>query len=165
LKGVALSQFDLFPVIYSRSEQEQLVRTLVSSMWRSLMKRVDAVPDDEQEALAQVAARVTADHLWLLAPRLKSVTFETEEEWRLITYDVKGDRVPERPELITRAQFRIVGQRIVPYVTLTFESVPLDEIIVGASASMSPEDPGFSILWEETLDKPLTVSRSLVPVR
>lgn len=58
------------------------------------MKVVTIESEQQRDRLTAVAADVAADHLWMASPKLKHPSFEAEEEWRLITYELRGPGAP-----------------------------------------------------------------------
>jgi len=156
--------FDLVQVLYEEARQDLLICSIIKAASNCLQDRVSRVPQGEVQSLEAVAAHLTAQRIWMAAPRLKNPAFAEEREWRLITYDLIGQRVPRSadPELPTR--YRIVARRIVPYMELSYETLPITEVILGAALSMQPQDPGLTILVENTIAG-VRITRSSVPVR
>jgi len=156
--------FDLVEVLYEEARQDLLIRSLFTAASDCLTHHLDKVPPDEISRLESVAAQLTANRIWMVAPRLKSNAFTEEREWRLITHDLIGQRVPHDADVALPMHYRIVARRIIPYMELTFDTLPLTELVLGAGLPMLPEDPGLRILVENTA-RGARIVRSDVPVR
>jgi hypothetical protein len=112
-----------------------------------------------------VAADLAADHLWMASPKLKHPSFEAEEEWRLIAYELRGPGAPHGKGPAGETHFRASAGRVIPFKELSFETLPAFELVLGSSCPMGPDDLGVLVLMEERLGARLTVSVSDVPVR
>jgi hypothetical protein len=156
--------FDLFPVIYDLSMQRGLIEMAVGYAWQDVKALRPTVPPDDQEPLVDVAARMAADFIWLLAARFKNPCFEGEDEWRLITFDMSGKHVPEGLGTPLEPQFRAVGGRVVPYLEVTYAELPVTRIVLGASCPMAPDEEPLG-LFLRAVKRPVPIVRSLVPVR
>jgi len=155
--------FDLFPVIYDLDSQRRLIETTVGYAWQELKALLPSVPADDQAPLADVAARMTADFIWLLAARFKNPCFEGEDEWRLITLDMIGEHVPQGMPL--EPQFRAVGGRVVPYLAVKYTELPVTGIVLGASCPMVLGEESLNLFLRTAINRPVRVVRSDVPVR
>jgi len=156
--------FDLVQVLYEETSQDLLIRSIIEAAFDYLQHHVSEVPRREVTSLEAVAADLTAQRIWMTAPRLKSPAFAEEREWRLITYDLIGPRVPHSGDPGPPIRYRIVARRIVPYMELSYETLPITEVILGAGLSMQPQDPGLRILVENTI-RGAQITQSSVPVR
>ena len=96
---------------------------------------------------------------------MKNVAFEAEREWRLITYDPKGQGIPSGEGPTGKTFFRTVGGRAIPYKKLLFDSLPIFEIVLGSSAAMVPDELALAVVIDEAFGGRLTISRSSVPIR
>ena len=56
-----------------------------------------------------------ADHLWMASPKLKHPSFEAEEEWRLIAYELRGPGSPHGQGPAGETHFRASAGRVVPF--------------------------------------------------
>jgi hypothetical protein len=54
---------------------------------------------------------------------------------------------------------------VVPYKEIVFESLPVTELILGASSPMQIDDQALAVLMENTLGTMFPISRSSVSVR
>jgi hypothetical protein len=131
--------FDLFPVLYDDREQETLLGRIVQRVDMNLTERLPSVDAAERPALVEVAARIAADFIWLISARFKNPAFSEEEEWRLITFSIKVDR-GRIPGTLLPPHFRAVGGRIVPYVKVNYEALPVTAILLGASRPTQTEE-------------------------
>lgn len=95
---------------------------------------------------------------------MKNLAFAAEDEWRLITHDVKGERVRSEHLVPLPIWYRSVSNRVVPYQALGFDQLPAPEIVLGWSAAMAPDDRRLSELVQNTCGN-VEVRRSNVPVR
>jgi hypothetical protein len=119
----------------------------------------------ERKSLAELAAESAANYIWMCAPLLKNPSFAAEDEWRLITYEPRGEGVPENTRVMSPTEFRDVSGRIVPYKKLKFDVLPAVEIVLGSSAPMEPDELPLVVLMEETLGTQLEVRTSAVTLR
>jgi hypothetical protein len=168
--------FDLARVLYREEEQRGAIERIIDGAGRALAKVISSASRKEQLQMTRVAAHMVAAHLWALAPMLKNPAFGEEEEWRLLTYRLKGGAGLElkdgRPGLAgagsPQTGFRSVDGRVIPHQVLSFSAtrLPLAEIVLGASVAIGPDDPGLRFLLDETMPHhPIRLIRSTVPVR
>jgi hypothetical protein len=156
--------FDLVQVLYDEGRQDLLIRSIITAASDCIQQHVGGLSQSEVQGLEAVAAHLTAQRIWMAAPRLKSHAFSDEREWRLITYDLIGARVPGTPDSQLPTRYRIVARRVVPYLELGYETLPVAEVILGADVSMQPQDPGLTMLIENT-KAGMPITQSQVPVR
>lgn len=156
--------FDLVQVLYEEVRQDLLIHSIIKAAFDCLQHHVGGLSQSEVQSLEAVAAHLTAQRIWMAAPRLKSHAFADEREWRLITYDLSGERVPRSPDPRLPTRYRIVARRVVPYLELRYETLPVTEAILGAALLMQPQDPGLTMLVEST-NAGMLITRSQVPVR
>ena len=160
--------FELAPVLYDENAQDKFLTSIVEAVWQCATKYgIDRRNSSASTVLFDVAAHSTAAHIWMAAPMLKSPAFSNEEEWRLITYDVRNhDRQRHSDEVPIETRFRVVAGRIVPYLQYTLAQLPVTEIILGASAPMAVGDPALKVLLRETVgSKSVEITKSTVTVR
>jgi hypothetical protein len=156
------THFDLYPVVYDGAAQDELIRRVFESAWMSVDEALGSAQEHERDALMKRAAAVAVTCLWLVAPRIKNPAFEAEDEWRLIGFEPTRRTAQHLP---LRTHFRSAAGRVVPYKIVEYDDLPVCDILLGASAPMLPHDQALAVLAEETIGKPLTISRSEVPVR
>jgi hypothetical protein len=161
---VRTKPFDLVEVLYEEARQDLLIRSVIKAAFDCLQHHIGLVPRKEVTSLASVAAHLTAQRIWMAAPRIKNHAFAEEREWRLITYDLIGQRVPRDAGIQLPMRYRVVARRIIPYMELSFDTLPITELILGAGLSMLPGDPGLAVLVENTIAG-ARIMRSEVPVR
>jgi len=164
--GSALERapFDLVKVVYTAAEQHALIESVIEATASCLSRNVSKFRGAEGDALVEVAANIAAARLRFIPPLMKHPGFETEEEWRLVTHDVGGQRVDGESLVTLPMGYRAVADRVVPYQELVFERLPATEIVLGWSAAMRLDDEGLGELMQNTSGK-LKVSRSSIPVR
>jgi hypothetical protein len=163
-RRIETKPFDLVRVVYDIADQKGLVRQLIETVFDRLLQEAPKVPQDERETLGRMAAHLTGNYLRFLSPRLKSAAFEAEDEWRLVTYDLTGDRVPE-PEMPLTTFFRTVAGRVVPYMECAYDTLPATQLILGAAGALEPDDPGLAVLLREANLRDIRILKSFVPVR
>jgi hypothetical protein len=153
---------ELRRVVYDPTAQQVLLTSIVDSVWQCF----EGLPDQHQHVLFDVAAHTTAVHIKLASVMLKDPCFANEQEWRLVTFD-PGPSV----DITTYGgkdfplRFRTVGSRVVPYYEVTYEQLPLKELLVGFSVPMSTSDPGLLLLLQRSGFDLIVPQRSPVPVR
>lgn len=158
--------YDLFRIVYRRETQIEAISTLVRTIDESLADLLPTIEDERQrDRLKAVAADVAADHLWMASPKLKHPSFEAEEEWRLIAYELRGPGSPHGKGPAGDTRFRASAGRVIPFKQLLFETLPAFEVVLGCRCPMGPDDLGVLVLMEERLGARLTVRVSDVPVR
>ncbi|RPH38144.1 DUF2971 domain-containing protein [bacterium] len=168
--------FDLARVLYEEDEQRHAIERIIDNAERALTNIVSSVSPDQQLYATRVGAHMVAAHLWALAPRLKNPAFGEEEEWRLLTYHLKGGAHLELKgghhgngrAIPLQTGYRSVDGRVVPHQVLSFSKtrLPLAEIVLGASVTIEPDDPGLRFFLEDLMpDQPIRLVRSHVPVR
>ena len=137
---------------------------MIEGTAKCLQRNLAKVPTAERDALIEVAATAAAGRLRAVASLMKNAAFAGEEEWRLVTHDVRGPRVAKKHLVPLQMGYRVVDDRVVPYQDLVFDLLPATEIVLGWSASMAPDDQGLAELVQNTCGQ-LEVRRSTVPVR
>ena len=158
--------YDFFPVLYDKSEQDALLRDIVEATDRALVDALTtAKTSGERDVLVSLASDWTANAIWMAAPRMKDVAFESEQEWRLVTYEPFGPGVPEGFQTHLETFFRPVANRVVPYKKLRYDPLPATEIVLGHSSPMLDTETALAVLMEKSLKTRLPVSRSRVTVR
>jgi hypothetical protein len=136
-----------------------------SSVDKVLADSLNRLIPAERARLIEMAAEATANYLWMAGPLIKNRCFTAEEEWRLITYDPKGEGFPENSKVTSPTEFRDSAGRVVPYKKVKFDVLPATEIVLGASSPINPDELPLLVLMEETIGEHLKVERSKVPVR
>jgi hypothetical protein len=171
-----VAPFDLARILYREDVQRHAIERIIETVERALANVVSTVPEDQQLHLIRVGAHMVAAHLWVMAPMLKNPAFGEEEEWRLLTYRLKGgaqielrggdqDHGRTTPP---RTGYRSVDGRVVPHQVLSFSTtgLPLSEIVLGASVAIEPDDPGLRYFLDELMPgHRIRLVRSHVPVR
>lgn len=168
--------FDLARVLYQENEQRNAIERIIDNVERTLTNVVSSASREQQLHATRVGAHMVAAHLWALAPRLKNPAFGEEEEWRLLMYQLmggpqlqlKGRRFGNGRAIPLQKGYRPVDGRIVPHQVLSFSEtrLPLVEIVLGASLTIEPDDPGLRFFLEDLMpDQPIRLMRSDVPVR
>ena len=158
--------YDLFRIVYRQDAQVEAIKTIVRTIDDSLGELLPTIEDEHQrDRLKAVAADLAADHLWMASPKLKHPSFEAEEEWRLIAYELRGPGAPHGKGPAGETHFRASAGRVIPFKELSFETLPAFEVVLGSSCPMGPGDLGVLVLMEERLGARLTVRVSDVPVR
>ncbi len=158
-------QFSLCPVIYDPARQDELLIslvTLVDDFAGAFADKAFPAANDHRARLDAVACHLLTMYLRLMSPRLKDPAFKAENEWRLIT----NEAWTPREGIATRdTYFRATGSRVVPYKEIKFETLPVTEIVLGASSPMQDDEQAIAVLMENTLGKTSPVRRSTVAVR
>lgn len=158
--------YELFRIVYPQDRQIDLIRGIIETIDNSLAELLPTIDDDVQkERLSKVASDIAADELWMASPKLKHPSFEAEQEWRLIAYELRGPGAPHGESPTGMTHFRASAGRVVPYKKLMFPMLPAFEVVLGASCPMAPSDLGILVLMEEKLGSRLTIRMSDVPVR
>jgi hypothetical protein len=143
-----------------------VINTIVRTIDETLGELLPTIEDEPQrDRLKAVAADLAADHLWMASPKLKHPSFDAEDEWRLIAYELRGPGAPRGPGPAGTTHFRASAGRVIPFKDLSFETSPAFEVVLGSSCPMGPDDLGVLVLMEERLGARLTVRVSDVPVR
>lgn len=144
LRGLYL---DVVPVIYRRDEQENLVKALIERIALEFTSWFPKMANEsEQQALAFLAAHLTATNIRLLAVRMKPPSFDSEEEWRLVLYDAYPP--PSGAPVGPAPMFRVSHDRIVPYLDLRVHPLPIAKVVLGASCRMRDNDSALRLLFE-----------------
>ena len=158
--------YDLFRIVYRHDAQVEAIDAIVRTIDDSLGELLPTIEDEHQrDRLTAIAADLAADHLWMASPKLKHPSFEAEEEWRLIAYELRGPGAPHGQGPAGETHFRASAGRVIPFKELSFETLPAFEVVLGSSCPMGPGDLGVLVLMEERMGARLTVRVSDVPVR
>jgi Protein of unknown function (DUF2971) len=155
----------LYPVLYEQDQQDAFIRDLLEGIDKILSESFNRLEPREQASLIEIAAEAAANYLWLAGPLIKNPCFTAEEEWRLVTYEPKGEGFPEKTKVTSPTEFRESAGRVVPYKKVNFGVLPATSIVLGACAPIEPTELPLVVLMEETIGARLEVRRSDVPVR
>ena len=158
--------FDLFPVLYDFDQQGDLLRGILGTIDEVLTENLPTIATlAERKLLIRMASDLAANYVWMAAPRLKSNAFSGEQEWRLITYEPKGEGVPPGFGEDFPTSFRSAAGRVIPYKKFVFDPGSVLGVSLGFSSSVEPDDPALAILMEESFGTRVPISKSSVPVR
>lgn len=158
-----IEQFSLCPVIYDPKRQDELLLVLVEMVDKFAGDFARRLDGSNRDLFDGIVSHLTTMYLRLLAPRMKDPAFKSEDEWRLISNEmwVKGE--VEKPT--RKTHFRLTAGRVVPYKEVEFETLPVTEVVLGASTPMLDDEQALAVLMENTLGKTFPVRRSSVSVR
>ena len=111
----------------------------------------------------------TASHLWETAICMKHPSFADEREWRLYTIETLAPMSAATAQQVgakaMKMSFRNCSGRVVPYLEIEYDPLPLSEIVLGSSDPHLEDDPGIQFLLQRSNLGGLKVRRSSVPVR
>jgi hypothetical protein len=62
-------------------------------------------------------------------------------------------------------RFRSNGSRIVPYLSVPYEKLPIDDVVLGASVAISENDVALGFMLSRSGLGHIRPVRSIVPVR
>lgn len=159
--------FELAQVIYDEARQDQLIESIVEKVW-SIVRRyeLDGQDSPNNKYLYEVAAHSAAAIIRMGTSVLKSPVFTNEEEWRLITYNIRVDGCEPKGLIPLETKFREVAGRVVPYCEYPLEEAPFTEVFIGYSFPMAVDDPALETLFKNTVKGcPVKVVRSTVSMR
>lgn len=160
-KAIVQQPFELVKVVYDPDEQRKFIGSVIQAILNKFEALAPGAPANPSNEFFRVVAHLTAQAVWAAAPRFKSPAFASEEEWRLITYELDGvdfSQVTGYVELPTHQ--RTVGTRLVAYKENGFDRLPISEVILGWSCETKPDDYAISRLLQD-----IPISRSAVPIR
>lgn len=164
--GFVDHRYDLAPVIYQQEDQQRVFSELVRAAWLVFQRWHPQLKGDDRVVLAAVAADAVAMNIRALAVRMKAMSFEFENEWRLVSYDAEGERVPQDPRFDLSTSFGSKNGRIVPFKTFPLETFPLVEIVMGTSVALDIEDAGLArLLAHSGVSSKVGLRRSVVDIR
>ncbi len=163
-KLVISQMTNLLRVNYSIDRAETGIAAILRSVWQFTNEhdiRPDS-PDPAKKMLYEIAAIFAAESLYLTAPSHKHTAFSSEREFRLVTRGVyqEGDSPTPGP---LELEFRTVVNRLVPYLSLPYDRIPITGVILGNASPLQPAEPAVWILGTEFGG--LKFSRSKVRVR
>jgi hypothetical protein len=145
--------YSLFRIVYRKEDQVEAIRSIIRTIDESLGELLPLIDDERQQGrLKAVAADLAADHLWMASPKLKHPSFEAEEEWRLIAYELRGPGAPHGKGPGT-THFRASAGRVIPYKELAFPTLPAFEVVLGSSCPMGRDDLGVLVLMEDVWER------------
>jgi hypothetical protein len=150
--------FSLIPVTYDPIEQRDLVRQVLRRVDSAIDAMAAAIPAQGAAPLAlSLAAHAALGGVRVLGAAIKAPAFQAEQEWRLISFELK-DEPDDNPLTIG---FRAVGQRLVSYGVAAYpKGVPLSEVVLGYSSPIRPADDALLMLVPKA-----KITKSEVPVR
>ena len=156
---LAESPFELVKVVYDVSHQTRLISDVIATVHTAMATVTSVLSRLTVTDQFRLVAHIALQGITLLAPALKAPAFESEREWRLITFEMGGH---EDVGVKLAKRFRAVGSRIVPYYERTFQStaLPLTGIVLGYASPQALLKDAFGMLSPS-----LIIRKSSVPVR
>lgn len=160
-RSVVRVPFELVKVIYEPDPQRKFVQALLSAVQSALEAHQPGGSANQKHPLFATAAHIAAQAVWVATPRLKSPAFASEEEWRLLTYEVEGRNMAGvSGQVPLPTKFRTSGGRMIAHKECAYDALPLSKVILGAACPTDPDDYALTQLLPAV---PLT--RSQVPIR
>jgi hypothetical protein len=151
LSSLRRSGFFLWPVLYRRDRQEELVSKYVQGAV-DLFTRRQFAEDDAREFWRRAAQAATD-----LIIVIKDPAFETEREWRLVNPGNIGDK---------DLKFRQAGSRIIPYIAVPIEPEAITGVIRGPHfAGTDTRGAEYMLLFNEFTEASIRIRDSRVPIR
>jgi hypothetical protein len=142
---LSLPWLALRQVLYDPAQQERVVDRILEATWSaaSQMKSLGRVGQPGVQYLTHSAAY----YLWEAAVCFKHRSFRDEREWRLVAQETVV------PQDLTRfggqnvdVKFRLTSSgRVVPYIEVDYDPLPVREIVLGYSAPQLEADAGLGI--------------------
>jgi hypothetical protein len=165
MNSTALEQvgvIELARVEYEKDQQRRVLERIATSVWTEF----EAIsPVGDGASLDHVAA-LTGMTLRAAAVRMKAPAFASEREWRLITLgsSIYVDSNPYGGKDFPM-RFRSNGSRVVPYFSVPYETLPIVDIVLGASVAISEDDVALGFMLSRSGLGHIQPTRSVVPVR
>jgi hypothetical protein len=158
--------FALYRIVYDREEQDRLLVDILDRVTRVLETWLPRLTESSREVFANTIAAMCHGYLRLAAPLFKNAAFRSENEWRLVSRERWDPDEKEDPARRTgQTKFRSSAGRIVPYKEVTYQSIPLTQLVLGHSTPMAETEQALAVLFEDAFKRAIPVTRSQVQLR
>ncbi len=163
MKPIVVPGTLFLPVIYESTIQEQLIGQFIIDIAQLLKSRMSGCPQSDRDKLCEFAVRVAALGIWTLAPVIKAQRFHVEEEWRLIVINAEGSSHVESVSIKERTRKR--GDRLIPYIVLKYDRLPIVSVELGSHAMIRNDDPFLVQLLRDSCSSiNIPITRSCVTI-
>jgi hypothetical protein len=167
---LAVTPFELQKVEYDPRRQREIVERAVNRLEEAFLDLANRQEERDVARIGETAAIVFAATMWNIAAWLKHPSFRGEDEWRLITFDIRGEHIDTRVGVQLPTKFRAEGNRIVPYIEVQYagsgDRLPLSSVKVGSRVErVVAEDSIRHLLRERHYNESITIGAADVPLR
>jgi hypothetical protein len=162
--SVLASTFRLIRVRYAPSEQDDYLCSIIRAVSDAYEVQKGLLGDES--VLEWWAADVVSQMISTAASHMKHEAFAPEQEWRLITGDLRLSD-PSRGRAASDLKVRVVGDRLVPYFQVPFDPGAMREVVMGFGVTADTERVASLLLSDAFRGQDATpkLTRSSVPVR
>jgi hypothetical protein len=145
----------LVPVVYSKDDQEKFIQGLFSAFDRARSElRPTLRSTEERDEFDRTAELYLIGAIRLYAGRLKHPAFRGEQEWRLVHVGAEGSITGE-PATGAKVKYRVSQGRVIPYLELALDPLPITQILLGYSSPIRRTDSGLATLLLQHCSQPL----------
>ena len=168
---IKMPAVDPVRVIYDREEQMRMIASIVEELEEKFLSLAHGREANIQARTREAAAHVLADTIWAKAAWMKDPAFATEREWRLISMDIQGSKIPKDIGTPVSMEFRSQENRIVPYLVIDYArfgsgKLPLASITVGSRVDLQIATQSLRhLLRKKEYDESLPIVSSGVPLQ
>jgi hypothetical protein len=152
----------VFRCIYDRSEQQEIIDYSLTHLLKRVSDAKQALPHSMHDIVYNFG-RHFLGQLLITAAIFKDPSFVEESEWRLVLRSMRPDW-PESP-----LRFRSAGNRIIPYLELSFPSTGLEglvkEVVVGPNPNAMIARKLASEVFEYSGFGKVATRPSIIPFR
>ena len=160
--------FELHKVEYDPIRQQEIVDRAVNRLEEAFLDLALRQEYRDVVRIGETAAIVFAATMWTIAARLKHPSFRGEDEWRLVTFNIRGEHIDESAGIHLPTKFRADGNKIVPYIEVLYAGarLPLSSVKVGSRVEkIVAEESIRHLLRERHYDEGIAVEAADVPLR
>lgn len=159
--------FTLFRCIYDVEAQRRLLLDILVRVNRVLETWLPRLTPDSKRIMMDTIGAMCHGYLRMAAPLFKHEAFRVENEWRLVAHTRWDEDESEPPERRAGApEFRTTNGRIVPYMKVQYDTLPLTQVVLGHSSPIDTHEQALAVLFENNgLKSNLLVTRSAVLLR
>ena len=161
---------DLIKVIYDRDQQRSTLTRIIDAIEERAMTLIRKLPSEDAEGGVEAAAQLLAITIWGKAPWMKDPAFKSENEWRLVLLERRGQMIqPQKNGL--KPFYRVSGNKIVPYYELSDlrggkRKISLKSITVGSKVDFNLARSSITHLLSNLgFDESTPIGRSSVPLQ
>jgi hypothetical protein len=158
--GLEVKPFELVPVLYNVSEQDRFLTRILRAVFEVYSTHTHHVGEAEREEFDSVAAHIAAQYIWAVGAQLKDPAFSGEEEWRLMTLEMIGARIPDSLSVHLETEFR-TGLPLASFHTkVPARGMNGSNRLFSGTRCQEPDDPAIRTLFRECTRRDIPTTRS-----
>ncbi len=167
-RKLPITPFELHKVEYRPERQREIIERAVNQLEEAFLDLAHGHEYRDVVRAGETAAIIFAATMRTIAARLKHPSFRGEDEWRLVTFNIRGENIDTSADAHLPTKFRADANRIVPYIEVRYGGgrLPLSSIKLGSRVEKVVAEESLRYLLRELqYDDQLPIESADVPLR